>query len=64
MITPLLRQVSLEQLSSARRCPVDPAALTVAAAILDDVEARGDQAVHDRAIHGHDTDGRGVLFAR
>jgi phosphoribosyl-ATP pyrophosphohydrolase/phosphoribosyl-AMP cyclohydrolase/histidinol dehydrogenase len=49
MATPLLRRVPASQVSALRRGAVDAATLTAAAAIVDDVRARGEEAVRAHA---------------
>ena len=50
MTKPLLRQITLDQLPEKGRDAVDAETLTAAAAIVDDVRARGEQALVEYAV--------------
>jgi phosphoribosyl-ATP pyrophosphohydrolase/phosphoribosyl-AMP cyclohydrolase/histidinol dehydrogenase len=55
MIEPLLRVLSVQDLPRLRRRPFDAATLDAAAAILRDIESRGNQAVLEHAVRFGDT---------
>jgi phosphoribosyl-ATP pyrophosphohydrolase/phosphoribosyl-AMP cyclohydrolase/histidinol dehydrogenase len=50
MTEPLLRTIPVDQLPKERRRPLDRPTLAAAAAILSDIETRGEQAVLDHAM--------------